>query len=111
MKIFIYPALLILFFLPFIVTPSSRASGHGGRGAEVIYPLFYGSGSGPCGGRQPCLHLPRIDGEVRVEVKEIKDGVAIRLTSEDEKTMKELRLMGRMIKLGNDMKELEGEGR
>jgi len=46
-----------------------------------------------------------------VEVREIKEGVDIGLIFEDEKTMKELRLMGRMMKLLSDMKALKSEGR
>jgi len=113
MKIFSYPVLLILLFLCLALPLPSSAAQNGVRGPEVVYPLFYGANprSGPCGGRRERPYLPRLEGDTRVEVEEIKDGVLIRLTSEDEKTMKGLRLMGRMMKLISEMRELEGAAR
>lgn len=115
MKFFLYPVLLILLFLTLALPVPSFAAQQGNKssGLEVIYPIFYGDTrrAGPCGDRQERPYLPRIEGETTVEVEEIKDGVLIRLTSEDEKTMKGLRLMGRMMKLLSEMRELEGAAR
>jgi len=119
MIFFIYPAIIFLTIFSFILPAPSYASANGNRGVEVIYPLFYGNGpacagagiNAAPGGTQAFPYAPRFDGELTVEVREIKDGVDIRLTSEDEKTMKGLRLMGRMMKLLNDMKALGKEGR
>jgi len=120
MNFFTYPVLLLIGLFSVIITPLSYAAvGSPGRGVEVIYPLFYGAKSaegygpnaGPCGGPRLWPYSPRIEGRLGVDIKEIEDGVLIKLTSEDEKTREGLRLMGRMIKLMNDMKELEGEGR
>ncbi len=119
MKFFIYPLLSLIFFFTFTTASSSFAAPRGGRGLEVIYPLFFSGNAGygpearsrPNGGCRPWPYSPTLEAEVRVEVKEIEGGVVIRLISEDEKTKKGLRLMGRMIRLMNDIKELEGEGR
>jgi len=116
----IYPVLLLISLFSIIITPISYAAGGSpGRGVEVIYPFFYGGknsegygvNAGPCGGPRLWPYSPRIEGRLGVGIKEIENGVLIKLTSEDDKTRKGLRLMGRMIKLMNDMKELEGEGR
>jgi len=120
MNFLIYPVLFLIGLFSIIITPLSYAAeGNPGRGVEVIYPFFYGGknsegygvNTGPCAGPRLWPYSPRIEGRLGVDIKEIEDGVLIKLTSEDEKTIKGLRLMGRMIKLLNDMKELEGEGR
>jgi len=120
MNFLIYPILLLISLFSVIIPPLSYAAGGSpGRGVEVIYPLFYGEKSaegygvnaGSCDGPRLWPYSPRIEGRLGVDIKEIEDGVLIKLTSEDDKTREGLRLMGRMIKLLNDMKELEDEGR
>jgi len=120
MNFLIYPVLLLVSLFSVIITPLSYAAQGGPvRGVEVIYPLFYGSKSaggyasntGPCKGPLLWSYSPLIEDGLGVDIKDIDNGVLIKLTSEDEKTREGLRLMGRMIKLMNDMRELESEGR
>ena len=47
--------------------------------------------------------------DVDVEVKDVSDGVSITLTSKDKLTVKRLRIIGEMMKLSRELKELTEE--
>ncbi len=108
--------LILVALMPLVHPASSWAGGRGTRNVEVLYPFFYGDvgrygpqrpGALPYGPDDWPCYL-RFKAGVDVGVKEIKDGVEIRLTSYDEKTVQGLRIMGRMLRLIHDVKEFEG---
>ena len=47
--------------------------------------------------------------DVEIEVKDVSDGVSITLTSKDKLTVKRLRIIGEMMKLSRELKELMQE--
>ena len=47
--------------------------------------------------------------DVEIEVKDVSDGVSITLTSKDKLTVKRLRIIGEMMKLSRELKELMRE--
>ena len=52
---------------------------------------------------------PMMSRGVRIEVRKLKDGVAISYRSDDNKTVKRLQIMGEMMKLMGEMMELESD--
>lgn len=59
------------------------------------------------GGMMGMRMCPMMSGDVKMEVRELKDGVAITYRAKDENTIKRLRLMAEMMKLMQEMMELD----
>ncbi len=59
------------------------------------------------GGMMGMRMCPMMSGDVKMEVRELKDGVAITYRAKDENTIKRLKLMAEMMKLMQEMMELD----